>query len=151
MKMEITSKQKTADTNSSVPVQGKGLSDSEIAELESRVRSEIRAISNKDLVSLYQSALQGAYYNLNASKEGYIEGLPDWQEYKDKLAHFFTLSRNKNKYDFLKKQLHANPDKKQKVGKLKLRRCASIRDLFEECCRTLEILKEIADRNLVFH
>jgi len=79
-----------------------------IDEIESKARDEIKTISNEEILSLYRAHCDDRYFG------------------------------SKRKYDFLRRELKANPNKE----------FAAIKHLFEEYCQQLEVLEQMRKRKL---
>jgi hypothetical protein len=79
-----------------------------IDEIEAKARNEIVTATNEEIISLHRSYCGDHYFG------------------------------SKRKYDFLRRQLKAHPNKE----------FAAIKYLFEECCLQLEVLEQVRKRGL---
>jgi len=79
-----------------------------IDEIESKARDEIKSIGDEEILLLYRQNCNDSYFG------------------------------SKRKYDFLRRQLKANPNKE----------FAAIKHLFEEYCQQLEVLEQVKKRKL---
>jgi hypothetical protein len=79
-----------------------------IDEIEAKARDEITTVTNEEILSLYRAHCNDRYFG------------------------------SKRKYDFLRRELKANPNKE----------FAAVKYLFEEYCQQLEVLEQVRRRRL---